>query len=115
MTEIWLGKRLEQIIPIRVQALDQSKLLRPAPRLDLFLAGDRIVHRRVQLIPDEHLASIFGREALHQTFSVLECTSWQVRCHAGIDCSIAPAYDNIDAGLLHGVGIFSRAFSSITS
>ena len=51
--------------------------------------------------PDKHFAAVFGRETFRQSLAVLERASRQVGCHAGVDCPMPLACDDVDAWLLY--------------
>src|SRR6187402_2820406 len=80
----------------------QRQLPCAAARLDLFLACDRVGHGRVQFVPDEELAGVLRREALHQPLAMLECTTRWIRGDARVDRPIAAIGEHVQARLLHG-------------
>src|SRR3990172_3850093 len=66
-----LARRLvEQVDPLRVHALDQPDLPQSAPFLELLLAPDGGLHRRMRLEIDEVVDAIFLGEALYDALLV---------------------------------------------
>src|SRR3954462_2824730 len=52
-------QRFVEVLPFRIEFLDQCQFLRATACFDLLLAYDRLDHGVVQFVPDQHLATIF--------------------------------------------------------
>src|SRR5687768_9764286 len=55
----------------------------------------------MQLVPDECLAAVFLRKALHHPLAVLERTLWQIGRNADVERAVTFAGHDVNAGLLH--------------
>src|SRR5258708_1201965 len=90
-----------QIIPIRIQLLNQRQFPGAAAGFDLLLARDRLDHAFMKLVPDQYLAGVPFREARNMSFAMLERTFRQIAGHARVQRSVAPTGHDVDARLFH--------------
>jgi len=66
-----VANAVEQVPPLWVELFYQRQFALARPAFDLFLAADRIFHRRVELPPDEKLASVALGEIIAQCLAML--------------------------------------------
>ena len=74
----------EEIVPIRIQRLDERQLLRSRSAFDLLLAGNGFRHRSMELEPNQQLAAISLREAVKGAFPMLPGAMDEAGRYAGI-------------------------------
>src|SRR4051812_1744851 len=91
---------LIQIAPIRIAFLDQLDLPCAVPMLEHLLARDSCVHREVLLVPGETMHCVVAREAEDQVAFVLPHALDQVRGYTNVECAVALAREDVDAGSL---------------
>jgi len=97
---------LIEIAPSRVAVLDQPKLPRTPPFLDLALTSKGDLAGVMLLKPNEDRDAILGSEPLTHLFSVLVDTLDDVVGRARVDRAVALAGD--DVGVEHGRPKFPR-------
>ena len=75
---------LREIFPSRVHRFNERNLLGPAPPLDLFLSGDRVVRSVGCLDVDEARNRVTVGEPRPDTGSMMQHASCNVVCHSDI-------------------------------
>ena len=76
---------ITDIVPIRIESLNQTDLLLPPPPLDLLLAIDCCAHIVEALPINQPAGAKFIREPLEDFFFVLPCTLVQVAGDTGVE------------------------------
>src|SRR5690349_3944974 len=103
-----LLKPLAQVLPFRIQALDQRNLLRPAPAFDFLFAGNGGASRGVRLKPNKLRNVVFLRESRNQLRFVLSDAACQMAGHPDIKDPGLAGHDVHMKGAVHGAHCGSR-------
>ena len=89
-----------KIFPEWIRVLDQSNLPPSLPLLQLLLALNRRCHGGMAFEVDQYPDGVLLRESVDRAELVSPHTLVQVGCDTGVECAIAFAGQNIDAGTL---------------
>lgn len=94
-------RRIEQVLPLGVHALDEPDLPRPPSFLELLLAPDGIGHGLVKLVVDALLHAVPLGEAVDEALAVLGHTVRERTRDPDVEDAIPLAGHDVDAGV-HG-------------
>lgn len=86
-----------QIPPLRVRFFNQVDLPLSAPVLDLFFAGDRLVHGANHFEMDQQANVVALGKTIKRSIPVLRNPSHQVRLHTGVNSLAKTARHDVSA------------------
>src|SRR5918998_6454104 len=98
---VLLVQQLVEVVPLRVQAVDEADLPGAGPVLDGLLALDGIADVLETLVVNETLQAVAGGEALDAPLPVLEHARGQVRRHADVKGAVAAVAHEVYPAALH--------------
>src|SRR5687768_5769775 len=86
-----------QIVPVRVDLLDQLDLPASSPLLDLLLARDRRLGGVVALVPNELVQLVLARETADDALLVFVYTLRQARRYTRVQCPVPAVCQDVNA------------------
>ena len=87
---------LVEIVPLRVDGLNQLDLPLPLPVFDLLFAPDGLFDRCAGIKPDQRVHAVLLGEAFDQIIPVLIDTSHEIVCDAHIQGAISLARHDVN-------------------
>jgi hypothetical protein len=85
-----------KIMPVRVHLLNDAKLPRSIPFLQLFFAPDRVFHRMAMLLPNQKLHAVGLCEALKGLILVIGNAIPKRARDTDIECAAVAVRQNVD-------------------
>lgn len=88
-----------KIGPMRIALFDQFDLPSTMPVLEALLGRDRCFHGVGNLVPDQMLDAVTRGVAVERSVTMLHQTTDKIRRDADVERAVAPARQDVDAGL----------------
>jgi hypothetical protein len=96
-----LRKRIEQIVPSRIETMNGSNFPSARPMLHRFLALNRTSHIIVPFVVYKSFQAITFGEAFDESFTVLICSANQIIRDANVENAVPFVRSDVDEATAH--------------